>query len=151
MKKYLIAALVVPLAAGTALAQGGPPAGQDRGRAMFERMCADADARLASRLAYVEAKVQPTQAQRGAWDTFARDSRAAAEPMKRLCENPPTQAAANDAAAALAGRERFVGAMAQSLAVLRPAVERLQATLDDAQKTKLAEALGRHGGRGRHH
>jgi hypothetical protein len=118
---------------------------------MFERMCADSDARLASRMAFVEAKVKPTAAQRGAWDAFARDSRAAAQPVRALCDNPPPRAADNDAAAGLARRERFAAAMVQSLAVLRSAVERFQAVLDDAQKTALAEALspGRHGP-GRH-
>jgi hypothetical protein len=150
MKKFLVpafAALVLAIPA-VAAAQPGP----ERGARMFERMCADADARVASRLAFVEAKVKPTTAQRGAWDAFARDSRAAAQPMRALCDNPPAAAAAGDAAASLARRERFVTAMGQSLALLRPAVERLQATLDDAQKTALAESLaaGRHGG-GRHH
>lgn len=150
MKKLLVPALAVLVLAGPALAQTQQP-GPARGERMFERMCADADARLASRLAFVEAKVKPTAAQRGAWDVFARDSREAARPMRALCDNPPARAAENDAAASLARRERFVTAMGQSLALLRPAVERLQAGLDDAQKTALAEALspGRHGG-GRH-
>ncbi len=149
MKNILIPALAALAIAGPALAQ--QPPGPERGERMFERMCADADARLASRLAFVEAKVKPTAAQRGAWDAFARDSRQAAAPMRALCDNPPARTADNDAAAALARRERFVTAMGQSLAVLRPAVERFQAVLDDAQKTALAEALspGR-GGHGRH-
>jgi LTXXQ motif family protein len=148
MNKFLVpvaAALVLAIPAAVS-AQPGP----ERGGRMLERMCADADARLASRLAYVEAKVKPTAAQRGAWDAFARDSRSAAQPMRALCDNPPATAAAGDAAASLAQRERFVTAMGQSLALLRPAVERLQATLDDAQKTALAESLSRGRG-GRHH
>jgi hypothetical protein len=40
--------------------------------------------------------------------------------------------------------------MAASLATLRPAVERFQAVLDDAQKTQLAQALSPRG-RSRHH
>jgi hypothetical protein len=143
----VLAALAVPAFAQSPAA--GP--GERGGQRMFERMCADSDARTASRLAFVEAKVKPTQAQRGAWDAFARDARAAAEPMKRLCDNPPPAAADNDAAASLARRERFMGAMSQSLATLRPAVERFQAVLDETQKIALAEALtpGR-GGRGHH-
>lgn len=147
MKKILVSAVAALALAGPAFAQQQQP-GPERGERMFERMCADADARLASRLAFVEAKVKPTAAQRGAWDVFARDSREAARPMRALCDNPPARAAENDPAAALARRERFVTAMGQSLALLRPAVERFQAALDDAQKTALAESLspGRRGG-----
>ena len=151
MKKPIRLALAGLAFAGSAFAQqppapaaGGPP--PDRGQRMFERMCADADARIASRLAYVEAKVKPTAAQRSAWEAFARDSRAAGEPMKRLCDAPPVAAAPNDAAAQIARRETFTNAMSASLAVLRPAVERFQAVLNDVQKTALAEALSpRHG------
>jgi len=143
MKKPILLALAGLAVALPAFAQQ-PPAGgpaPDRAKRGFERMCADADARIASRLAYVEAKVKPTTAQRSAWENFARDSRAASEPMKRLCDNPPAQASRNDAAAQMARRETFAQAMVSSLAVLRPAVERFQAVLDDAQKSALAEAL----------
>jgi hypothetical protein len=150
MKKPAIAALLMSLAAGAAFAQTPPPAAGAAARAPHDRMCRDTDARIASRLAYIEAKVHPTAAQRGAWEAFARDSRAASEPMKRLCENPPARAAADDAAGSLAMRERFVGAMAASLATLRPAVERFQAVLDETQKTQLAQALNPRG-RSRHH
>jgi len=156
MKKPILLALAGLAIALPAFAQqppappaGGPP--PDHARRGFERMCADADARIASRLAYVEAKVKPTTAQRSAWESFARDSRAAGEPMKRLCDNPPAQAARNDAAAQLARRETFAQAMAASLAVLRPAVERFQAVLDDAQKSALAEALSPRRMMGRRH
>ncbi|MCZ8123433.1 MAG: Spy/CpxP family protein refolding chaperone [Tagaea sp.] len=152
MKKFIVPALaaLALFAPALAMAQPGPERGDrgDRGQRMFERMCADADARIASRLAYVEAKVKPTAAQRGAWDAFARDSREAARPMRALCDNPPAAAAEGDAAAGLARRERFVTAMGQSLAILRPAVERFQTALDAAQKTALAEALTP--GHGRH-
>ncbi len=156
MKKPILLALAGLAIALPAFAQqppappaGGPP--PDHARRGFERMCADADARIASRLAYVEAKVKPTTAQRSAWESFARDSRAASEPMKRLCDNPPAQAARNDAAAQLARRETFAQAMAASLAVLRPAVERFQAVLDDAQKSALAESLSPRRMMGRRH
>lgn len=146
MKKPVLLALAGLALAAPAFAQqppaspaGGPP--PERDHRMMSRMCADADARIASRLAYVEAKVKPTQTQRSAWEAFARDSRTAGEPMKRLCDNPPTAASRNDAAAQLARRETFAQAMVASLAVLRPAVERFQAVLDDAQKSALAEAL----------
>jgi hypothetical protein len=131
----------------------GPAFAQDRHGAMFERMCRDSDARIASRLAYVEAKIQPTPNQRVAWDSFARDARAAAEPLKRVCTNPPADAPANDAAASLVRRETVMAAMLDSMKAFRPAIERLQAALDDSQKTLLAQALerGGHGGGRRRH
>ncbi|MBI3506150.1 MAG: Spy/CpxP family protein refolding chaperone [Proteobacteria bacterium] len=152
MKKPLIAALLFSIAAGPALAQQPTHAPERHRGAPVDRMCEDADARIASRLAFIEAKLKPSVDQRSAWDAFARDSRAAGEPMKNLCANPPARAAGNDPAAGLAMRERFVGAMAASLAILRPAVERLQAVLDDGQKTVLARFLNprEHGRPGRH-
>jgi hypothetical protein len=147
MKKQLVAALVLSVLAVPAFAQSGP-ARRGHDGAMFARMCADGDARIASRLAFVEAKIKPTQAQRAAWDSFARDARAAAEPMKRLCEGPAPAAATNDAAAELARRERLMTAMLDGIKMFRPAVERLQVALDDTQKEKLAEALNPRGHRG---
>jgi len=150
MKKPAIVALLMSLDAGAAFAQTPAPVAGSSARAPHDRMCRDTDARIAARLAFIEAKVQPTPAQRAAWNAFAQESRVASEPMKRLCENPPARADRNDAAAGLAAREKFVGAMAASLATLRPAVERFQAVLDDAQKTQLAQALSPRG-RSRHH
>jgi hypothetical protein len=151
MKKTLIAVLAATLAAGAAHAQVSPPAAGARHGAPFARMCADADARVSARLAYLETKLKLSVDQRAAWDAFARDSRAAAEPLKALCASPPARPADNDPAARLAGRERMAGAMAASLAALRPAVERLQAMLDDGQKRELSRAIefGGGGPRGR--
>jgi hypothetical protein len=149
MKKQFVAALVLSVLAAPAIAQPAPPH-HGRDGAMMSRMCEDGDARIASRLAFVEAKVKPTQAQRAAWDSFARDARAAAEPMKRLCEVPEPAAAPNDAAASLARRERLMAAMLDGMKMFRPAVERLQVALDDTQKEKLAEALNPRGHRGPH-
>lgn len=143
MLKVSAAVLGLSLVAGAALAQ-------DRQGAMFERMCRDSDARIASRLAFVEAKIQPTQTQRAAWERFASEARAAAEPMKRVCANPPVDTPANDPAARLARRETVMAAMLDGMKAFRPALERLQGSLDDGQKTRLAEALER-GGRGHGH
>jgi hypothetical protein len=150
MKFRIAAALALSLAAGTALAQDR----SERAQGMFDSMCRDGEARLASRLAYTEAKVKPTPEQRAAWDAFARDARAAAEPVKRLCANPMAAAAANDAAASLARREAAMAAMLEGMKTLRPALERLQLALDDRQKTALAETLehrGRRHGHGHDH
>ncbi len=72
MKKPAIAVLLMSLAALPALAQPASPAAAagERGRAHFDRMCRDTDARIASRLAYIEAKIHPTAAQRTAWSPY---------------------------------------------------------------------------------
>jgi hypothetical protein len=146
MKIRIAAVLALSLVAGTALAQDR----SDRAQGMLDRMCRDGDARLASRLAYTEAKVKPTAEQRTAWDAFARDARAAAEPMKRLCANPTAAAPANDAAASLARRETVMAAMLEGMKTIRPALERLQLALNDTQKAALAETF-EHRGRGHGH
>ncbi|MCA3262023.1 MAG: Spy/CpxP family protein refolding chaperone [Telmatospirillum sp.] len=154
MKIRIAAALALSLVAGAALAQDRPARERDRqpdrAQGMLENMCREGDARLASRLAYTEAKVKPTAAQRAAWDAFARDARAAAEPMKRLCANPTAAAPANDAAASLARRETVMAAMLEGMKTIRPALERLQLALNDEQKAALAETF-EHRGRGHGH
>jgi hypothetical protein len=157
MKRQIFAAMLLSLAAVPALAQQPPVAPHvpraHREAPVADRMCEDVDARIASRLAFIEVKLKPSVDQRSAWEAFARDSRAASEPMKTLCANPPSRASAKDPAAGLAMREKFVNAMSASLAILRPAVERFQTVLDDGQKAILAKVLdprGR-GGRRDHH
>jgi protein CpxP len=140
--------------AQTAPAADGPRAMRlDRGPMMRERMCRDMDAHVAARLAWTEAKVKPTEAQRAAWNDFARASRAAAAPMQALCDQPAgARPAENDLAARLAERERHMAAMLDSTRQLRAAVETLQPLLSDEQKAALAESArrGGHGHYGRH-
>ncbi|MCZ8309924.1 MAG: Spy/CpxP family protein refolding chaperone [Magnetospirillum sp.] len=158
MKTRIVAALALSLVAGAALAQDRPAREHDRrpdhmsdrSQGMLDRMCRDGDARLASRLSYTEAKVKPTSEQRAAWDAFARDARAAAEPIKRLCATPTAAAPANDAAASLARRETVMAAMLEGMKTIRPALERLQLALNDQQKAALAETF-EHRGRGHGH
>ena len=149
MKTRIAAAVALSLVAGAALAQERPARAPDRGpdrmQGMFERMCRDGDARLASRLAYTEAKVKPTAEQRAAWDAFARDARAAAEPMKRVCATQTAAIPANDLAASLAHRETVMAAMLEGMKTMRPALERLQLALNEDQKAVLAETFEHRG------
>ena len=153
----LAAAVAVPVFAPAQTAAPTPPPGEaprvaplDRGPMMRERMCRDMDSRLASRLAWSEAKVKPTEQQRAAWDEFAQASRAAAAPMQALCDQPAgARPARDDLAGRLAERERHMAAMLDSTRQLRAAVEKLQPVLTDAQKAALADGV-RHGHRDRH-
>jgi hypothetical protein len=152
----LVAALAAPAlaAAQPAQGQGQPMPGHAGGHgsmqgSMQARFCADLDARLASRLAWIEAKVKPTEAQRGAWEGFARDSRAAAEPMRARCASPAAAPAAGDLAAELARREAHMGMMLDVTRQTRAAVEKLLPALGEEQRKALSENF--HGPRGMHH
>ncbi len=152
MKKHILAFCLVAATALPAFAQTAPApdAGRDPRRQMNERMCRDVDARLAARIAFTEVKVNPTDAQRGAWSEFATAARAAAAPLKQLCAAQPTPAA-GDLAAQLAARESWMAAMLDSTRQMRVAAEKLQPALSDEQKTALAENMRAGGGRGRGH
>ena len=168
MKTYAIPVLIAATLGGPAFAQSAAPAepparhrdAGPRAEGPMARMCGDADARLSARLAYIETSLKLKPDQMPAFDAFARDSRAAREPMKALCDAPPVRPARGDVAGFLAMRERFAKAMADSLGILRPAVERFQTVLDEAQKSRFARAFetwrdgpgrGAHGGRAHSH
>lgn len=157
MKSPLIALVLAAAVAVPVFAQTQTPAETprpDRRQQMSERMCRDMDARIAARLAWTEAKVKPTDAQRAAWSEFAQASRSAAAPMQALCGTAAARPAENDMAARLAEREKRMSAMLDSTRQLRAAVEKLQPVLTDEQKAALAQNMsggrgeGRHGGRG---
>jgi len=159
MKRTLLAIAIAAALPAGALAQDQAPQPRqhDRRAAMHERMCADLDAHLAARLAWVEAKVGPAQAQRAAWDEFARASRDAAAPMRELCAAGMQPAPRDDVAARLAERERRVSAMLESTRRMRAAVEKLLPALDEPQRKAFAEnyegqrARPLHGGHGGHY
>lgn len=151
MIRTMLLATALISSAGYALAQGAPapatgPA--DQRRAGMERMCGDLDARNAARLAYAEVKVQPTDAQRGAWDAFGREARAALEPIKRLCADAAAPRP-TDYTGRLAMRERHMTAMLENTRAMRAASEKLVAALSEEQRTRFSEAMSyRHGAMG---
>jgi hypothetical protein len=158
-RKTLIATAFAGLAlvgSAVAIAQTPPPApppsppDRDAMRLqMRANMCAEAPARLAGRIAYAEVKLGITDAQKSAWQTFATEARAAAQPMLKLCDTPPANTK-GDAAAELAQRERFLTASLETTKAMRAAVEKLTPVLTADQKAKLADVV-RMGGRGGMH
>ncbi len=156
-RKTMMAAAVAGLAlvgSAVALAQTppAPPSPPDRDamrRQMHATMCAEAPARLAGRIAYAEVKLGITDAQKGAWQTFATEARAAAQPMLKLCDTPPANTR-GDAAAELAQRERYLTASLETTKAMRAAIEKLTPVLTADQRTKLADVV-RMGGRGGMH
>jgi hypothetical protein len=122
--------------------QGHGPGAEPRPNhrdAMHARLCEDLDARLAARLAWMEAKVKPTEAQRSAWDAFQRDSRAAAEPMRARCAAGQHRPAQGDLVAQLSQRETHMAAMLDAVRQTKAAVERLMPQLAEEQRKALAE------------
>lgn len=157
-RKTLMAAAVAGIAmigSAVAIAQTPPPGGPtppDRDamrRMMHERVCKEAPARLAGRIAYAEVKLGITDAQKSAWQTFATEARAAAQPMMKLCDTPPANTR-GDAAAELAQRERFLQATLDTTKAMRAAVEKLTPVLTADQKAKLADLIRMEGRRGMH-
>ena len=140
----LAAALAAPLLAS---AQQGHGHGERPGPrdSMRARMCEDLDARLAARLAWLEAKVKPSDAQRPAWEEFQRESRAAAEPMRAQCAAGEPRPPHDDLAGELGRREQRMAEMLEATRRVRAAVEKLQPQLDEAQRKAMAENF--HGGR----
>lgn len=153
MKTGLLALALATVALPTVvLAQDAAPQPRqpDRRAAMHERMCADLDANLAARLAWIEAKVKPSEAQRAAWDGFARESRDAAAPMRGLCAAPRPAAPRDDVVARLAEREQRMAAMLDATRRMRMAVEKLLPALDDGQRKVFAENYGGQNARALH-
>jgi hypothetical protein len=122
----------VLLGGAVALAQPAPkpesgPA-PDRRQAMMQRMCAEMPAMLAGRLAYAEVKIGITDQQKGAWQTFAQEARAAPDAVTQLVE-----------------REKMLTAMLETTRGMRAAVEKLTPSLTDEQKKQVAEIVARIG------
>jgi len=134
------------LAGSVAFAQTPPPPrepGHDMRAQRFERMCKEMPAMRAGRLAYLEVKLGITDQQRPAWNTYVQEIKAAGEPLKKPCDNPPKLDGQADAAAILGEREKVMTAMLDSLKLERAATEKLQPSLTAEQKTTLANATRR--------
>lgn len=145
--KTLLASILLAATAASAAAQvaPAPAAPQEPRRTGMSRICADLDAHQAARLAFAETKVQPTDAQRAAWEQFSREARAALEPIKRLCADTAA-APTDDYAGRLAQRETRMAAMLENTRTMRAAVDRLQPVLNEEQRTRFSDAMSRRQG-----
>lgn len=167
MKRKTLIATAAALAIGGAVGFGAltygvdafaqAPAGGDARLARFQRMCSDAPARLAAMLAYTETKLNLRAEQRPAWTQLADAVRAGAQPMQRLCANPPPAAEPGDVVARLDMGERFMTASLEAIRIVRPALAQFQATLSPEQRQVVAQMMNRmgpggmRGHRGWHH
>ncbi len=155
-RKYLLAGLIAgsALAGGAvALAQPAPkpeqgPPQHDRRQAMMQRACSEMPARVAGRLGYAEVKLGITEQQKSAWQTFAQETKAAMQPVQKLCTERAAAtrpATPPDAAAQLAEREKGLTATLETTKGIRLAVEKLTPSLNDEQKKQLSEIVARIG------
>lgn len=113
-------------------------------------------------LVRLEYKVNPTDAQKPALEELKTAVRSAAQKIAAACPRTEPSSAENDAepgrsapkeiTARLADAEAQLTAVLEGLKVVRPAAEKLYATLDEAQKKAVSEmGRGKHGRWGRMH
>ena len=106
-------------------------------------------------------KVNPTDAQKPAFDELKAAVKSAAEKVAATCPPKPERAAdgakperpaPKEITARLADTEAQLTAVLEGVKVIRPAAEKLYATLDDAQKKAVSEiGMGKRGKWGKHH
>lgn len=107
----------------------------------------------------LEYRVKPTDAQKPAFDDLKSAVKSAAAKVAAACPAKPEPAAGPDAkpapkdiTARLADTEAQLTAALEGVKTIRPAAEKLYASLDDAQKKAVSEmGMGKHHKWGKHH
>lgn len=141
-------ALVLAVAPMTAVvAQPGtmPGGGFDP----LTHMCQDIDARHASMLAYAEAKLKLTDAQKPAFKKLSDTIAAAHEPMRKLCAEQTGKDASAQLPARLERMQKEMEARTDSMRRAIPAIKEFYGQLSPEQQ-KIADTImaGRHHGMG---
>jgi Spy/CpxP family protein refolding chaperone len=163
-RKLIFLATAIPLLWGAvAIAQNadqsdGAKAPDEQTRQMgFQRgewhkdRCADHYARKAARLAFLEAKLNLIDAQRGVWGKWQQSELDGAAKTRTAClENAPKPGASLTAVERDTLREKRLNAQMQELQASRPALQALYNALTPEQKTIFdtshGEHFARHGG-----
>jgi hypothetical protein len=104
-------------------------------------------------------KLNPTDAQKPAFDELKSAVKTAAMKVAAACPPKPEpmadadkKPAAKDITARLADTEAQLAAALEGMRIVRPAAEKLYASLDDAQKKAVSEiGMSKRGKWGRHH
>jgi phytoene dehydrogenase-like protein len=151
--KWIVAALAAPLLwVPAAFAdEGGRGGGEHqwrhRGESRQER-CADHYARKVGRLAYLEAKLSLTDAQRAGWTKWRQSEIDAAEQRKTSClQNQPKEGERPTAVEREARAEKWLSTRLAQLQASRPALQTLYDSLTPEQKVTFDRAAHGH----RHH
>jgi hypothetical protein len=112
------------------LAQSG--SGSRRGVSLNEMCGTDSGAAANAATDQIRAAIEPTEAQRSAFDDFAKASVKAAQTIQATCPKQIVPAAP----ARLAAMEQRLQAMTAAVELIRPRLEDLYGVLDEAQKTR---------------
>ncbi len=147
----LVVVLAIAGAAGAARASGhmghmmAGPAGPDH----MQMMCADMDAKMASRLAYAEVKLGLGDAQKTAFDKLKATMKAAHEPMKKACAEIVAQPPATTLPSHMERMRKMMETRVAVMGTMIPAMTGFYDILTPEQK-KLADAmmLSHHGNMG---
>ena len=160
--KSLFAAASLLAFCGPALAQSAPNSGPsehhwqkpsaDQMAAWHARMCNDLYARKAGRLAYLQAALSITDAQKGAFDQWRDAELAAAKSRTAMClSRAPDEKREHDALARNAMMQKMLESKLAELKSERPALEALYSSLSPDQKTVFDHADRGFGSHHGHH
>lgn len=120
----------------------GVPGGPDADEPPPHRiMCESGPALLAGYLAFLEAKLSPTDQQKDAWATFATSVRASVLPVFDLCKTADVPPDGDDPVAILGAREQPIAAFARAMGGVRAAAEAFVPKLTSEQRIAFAHAL----------
>jgi hypothetical protein len=155
MLRPLIAASFVaalsasPLAFAQTAPSGPPvqaqPQAEPQGADWHQRACTERYARIAGRLAYLQAKLELTADQRSLWDKWRDAVISGADQQRALCRQSPFRRGAHPT---IVERQAHFGqitaARAQALQVAQPALEALYQALNPEQREVLDRPISGH-------
>src|SRR6266849_8583240 len=154
LRTLLAASFVAGLfASASCFAQSLPPdppaqgqaRGQPPGADWHQLDCTEGYARLAGRLAYLQAKLELTADQRALWDKWRDAVTSGADQRRALCKQSPFQPGAHPTIVERQAEFGRVTALrAQSLQSAQPALEALYQALRPEQREVLDRPMGGH-------
>ncbi len=98
------------------------------------------------RLAYLKAQLKITDAQKSSWDDYADAVKARVAVMQGMRQNMMETMQKGDATTRMDTRIKGMEAMLDAMKAVKPATEKLYATLSDDQKKIADELIGMHCG-----
>lgn len=153
MRKIILTGAVLLTAAigASSFALADKASGGDRAE-RHATMCADRNARAVGHLAYLEEKLQPTQAQAAVWAAYKSAVTSEAESAAKACADRPARVKSADGKRQRptiiernAMMEKGLTAKLTSLKATQPSLTALYATLSDEQKQVMDRQGMRHG------
>jgi hypothetical protein len=121
------------------------PQAEPHGADWHQQACTERYARIAGRLAYLEAKLELTADQRPLWDTWRDAVISGADQQRTLCRQSPFRSGEH---ATIVDRQAYFGritaARAQALQTAQPALEALYQALDPEQREVLDRPMSGH-------